>query len=700
MSTRRTRRLTDVELARLCRDELTKAEGFESGEADAARRKALNYYYGRPRSDDRAGHSRLQSLDLHDMVEAQVAQMMPGFEVDHTAKFVPKGEQDEEQAELESQAVEDVVWQDNAGFVEIVTAVKDALLMRLSVFHAAFEVDRDTVTHTYRALSEEAMIVAMQPQGPTETVEVVDQEEVIRHEDGPRYDVTVKRTYTHERLNVRAVAPEDFRYAADWTRPTLEGIRFCAHRETPTRGELVERGHSKAKVRELPAFDGDTGQTHQARSQSRTVPPAGGDEWSQECVEVWVCHMVVDVDGDGIGELWRLEYAGNGILEKEEAPFQPYALGVTTVRPHRPDGISDADVLSEIQDMRTHGLREWADNLREANIPRYGAVENQVNLVALADGLPVVPLKDANALTRIETRDIGPSAQAFLEYGATMRSERGGASLDLQSAEAQIAGHTAHGTERQYSAREMLAGLKARTFAETAIRGLWMLVHRTMRTHMRGTVELKRAGEWQRTDPKEWLERSRLKVNTGLTPAERVQRVQALQQVVMTQREAMSAGLNGILTDATKVHAAVTDYCKAAGLAAPDSYWIDPASPEAQQAAQSQAQQAQQERAMAQAREDGILQATWALERYKTDAELKYKYLDSLLDAEIEEAKLTGQATLQLQLEQVRMRVAANQQAARTTASAAGSMPEPEPAVQSGRLEPAPGVMAGPGGVQ
>ena len=66
--------------------------------------------------------------------------------------------------------------------------------------------------------------------------------------------------------------------------------------------------------------------------------------------------------------------------------------------------------------------------------------------------------------------DLGPSSIALLNYMDSVRSERGGASLDLQAAQLQVAGETAHGIERQFTSKEALARLITRTLAETMLR--------------------------------------------------------------------------------------------------------------------------------------------------------------------------------------------------------------------------------------
>ena len=679
-----------TKLAGIIANELAVAAGQSAGELDNNYAEALRYYYGEPLGNEVAGHSTLLSLDLADVVEAEVAQMMPALDSQITAAFVPNGAADEDQAEIESRAVDDAIWQDNDGFTAFCTSIKDALLMRMAVQSVEMVTETFDTRESYTNISTEAVQLALVPEFENETIERVDVVQVGGSEDDgtDRYDLTVNRTTTTQSLVIEPIAPEDFRYAANWSKTSLEGIRFCARRMTPTRSDLLDEGISQAVVARLPTFTSQSNATENARRQGVTyATPTSGQEWAQQQVEVWRCWVRTSQGAKSASALWQVDYAGHKVIRDKQVPFIPLATGTTNIRPYRPEGISDFDRLKQIQDGKTGALREWADNLHWGNVPRVGVIENQVNLLDYAQGKPYVRIKAPNAISPLPVRDIGASSEQFMGYMDRMRSERGGASLDLQSAEAQIAGHTAHGTERQYSAREMTTKLKSRTFAETLVRQLAMLVHRTMRTFANTEIELKRQGEWQKTDPRKWSERSRLKVNLGASQAEINQRMGALDKIITTQTAAMQAGMRDQLVGLPNIHKALVDFANLAGLSAPDQYWIDPASEGAQKAGQQKQDQATKQAKDAEDKEKAILSATWALERYKTDVEYKFKYINALLDAEIEEAKITGDVGLQLQLQQARTAMAARTQTTATaTSEAQATIPAPEQAPPAGTV--------------
>jgi hypothetical protein len=83
----------------------------------------------------------------------------------------------------------------------------------------------------------------------------------------------------------------------------------------------------------------------------------------------------------------------------------------------------------------------------------------------------------------------------------------------------------------------------------------------------------------------------------------------------------------------------------------PEQYYLDPATPESQQALKQKraadAKAAEANRALMQ-QAVGLEQLRTAFEKYKADQETQFKYWSETLHAEIEEAKIVGAATTDL----------------------------------------------------
>ena len=79
--------ITDDQIAQLCYNELTVSAGYNDDDLSGNRKKALDYYFGRPRGDELEGRASSQSMDVADMTEATLAEIMPLFSSANIATF-------------------------------------------------------------------------------------------------------------------------------------------------------------------------------------------------------------------------------------------------------------------------------------------------------------------------------------------------------------------------------------------------------------------------------------------------------------------------------------------------------------------------------------------------------------------------------------------------------------------------------------
>jgi hypothetical protein len=336
-----------------------------------------------------------------------------------------------------------------------------------------------------------------------------------------------------------------------------------------------------------------------ARSQHSVRRHFQGETPAEDIIEFWECYVRLDVDGDGVAELMKVCLASSTILEKSPIEYIPYASGTPFLQAHRFNGLGLYDKLKNVQDAKTHTLRQLLDNQNHANNARVTVIDGQVNVDDVTNSRPggVVRARAPDAVVPFPFTDIGPSAQNTLSYLDKIRSERGGASLDLQSAELQIAGETAHGVERQMSAKEQLAALMTRTLAETLIRQLYLLTHQALRMYIPEDLQFQVMDEFVQTNPGQWVERKNVQVRAGLSMAERMRKQAALEAIIVRQ-DALKQ--QGSYVSADDVYNAQLDWCRAQSIENPERYFTDPNSEEAQMFQQQQAQAQQEQNAMQQ----------------------------------------------------------------------------------------------------
>ena len=90
-------------------------------------------------------------------VEAALAQMTPAFKSGKICEFDPLGPEDEDQAQLESDAVQYYVMGTNNGYLAMVSALKDILLVRNGVVCPYAEDKTERRTTTFNNVEPEAI---------------------------------------------------------------------------------------------------------------------------------------------------------------------------------------------------------------------------------------------------------------------------------------------------------------------------------------------------------------------------------------------------------------------------------------------------------------------------------------------------------------------------------------------------------------
>lgn len=656
-------------IAQVLAHELQAALDIDRSLDGGSRQMAVDYYFGALPGNDTAAprdasakaepdeNRSAVSLDVADMTEAVTAQLLPALEQPGSIEFEAMGPDDEAQAQRESAIVRSVIMEGRAGeggFVALTEGVKDALLMRTGVL-ALWVQRRETVTpEEWEGVPEMSVGELLKPTAQGQRVQRVsvtrdtEAESELQPQDGEPgnlYRVALERVDTDKRLVLAAIPREDYVTSNADTRDANEA-RFCADRMVMTRSDWIAEGLPEAQIKDEPAFmpDGEDGYVERARVAGWSEAQQSAQR-ATDMVALWRCYAILaDSKDSASGRRYRVFFSKatqRVIGEPEQVGRVCYALGVVTIFPHRLEGVSLWDSMGEIQELKSKALRNWNENLHKVNRPRLGVDENLVNLADAYDATQdIVRMRGPGGIVPVPVVDAGPSVLAFLNYADQARSERGGASLDMQTSAMQIASNqTASGIERQYSSKEARAAMMARTFAETAMRQVWLAAHYLLRTQWGGPIAAKVGGQWVEDDPTKWRARSGVVVHVGESRTQAAMRSQALQAVMQAQAALGQAGKAGILTDDSRLFNAFTDWCYAANLRTPERYFIDPASPQAQQAAQQQSQAAQASQAAAQQ----ALRAQMMLEKYKVDQSSLTDLIKVMVDAAIEEAKLTLQ---------------------------------------------------------
>jgi hypothetical protein len=473
-------RLTEDEIGSLVRRELEIAQGYDADILSAKREAALTYFNG---STDNsyipsapAGRSNIVSADVRDVHGSVMSQIVHSFKTS-SIEFEPISEEDEEQAQLETDVVKLQIDR-NGGDKVFYEAIHDALLSGTGWIKVAVAEADEISREEYTDVTDPVMLDAIlrEPRG---SVEVLSYDE----ESGA---LEVRRTRRNSKLVIESIDPAYMMFSPNHSQYDFQELRFVAERKLYTVAELVDMGMDMERAMELPshrdeywpaavAREAITGTGHGNYSES-SDNELGGKQDATTLKECFHCYMLLDIDESGSYERYHIligGYGGGHIVKMEPFDHIPYVPGSPLPMPHRTEGDGLYQYMKEVQDAKTHTLRSYMDNLSVMNTSRLGIVDGQVNIDDLTNGRinGVVRMKTPDSIRPLPASDVGAQAITGLEYLDKVRTQRGGASLDLNNSAMQVAQSSAAAAIGEYTAKEKMSTLFARNMVGSLMKG-------------------------------------------------------------------------------------------------------------------------------------------------------------------------------------------------------------------------------------
>jgi len=313
------------------------------------------------------------------------------------------------------------------------------------------------------------------------------------------------------------------------------------------------------------------------------------------------------------------------------------------IMPHRHIGRSYTDLTKDIQMIKSTLIRGQLDNMYLSNNGRY-AISDRVNLddmlTSRPGGVVRVQGEPGSAIQPLQHAPFPTTSFTMVEYMDNMKEKRTGITAYNQGLDSNSLNKTASGVAQIMSAAQQRLELVARTFAETGVKDLFMLVHRLVRQNVTKPDIVRIRNQWVEVDPREWKNRKDLSISVGLGAGNKDQQLMHLNNILQMQKEAIQVGL----TDKNKIYNALAKLTQNAGFKNPDEFWTDPSNqPPQQQQPNPQEQLVQGQLAIEQAK----AQADMQLEAQKNQADYEQEQLRSQNDILIEREKIAAQAELE-----------------------------------------------------
>jgi hypothetical protein len=593
---------TDDELVSLIQREIRRSGNEYSTRLSAQRERSYEYYYGVPFGNERKGFSRHVSMDVFESVEDVKTKLLNTFTSStQLLKFEEEMDDDEAGAQDATDYVHDIFYKQNRGYNVLHDVLHDGLVAKLGTVKYCWYERIAVSPERFSDVPAEALQVVLAEEDIVdfEVTDERDEVQMIPTEQGPVEQPVrlvsgrITRRETVGSVRVDVIAPENVFIANHAVDPYSADCVIIKYPDKLV-GELVAEGYDPEIVSGLSRRSEGLEITRQKRhavDDSWDFESRSG-EGERSTVDLYEAYMDIDMDGDGIPEVWKFTLGGSTILDKERIAKKPLHYWTPYRIPHKAIGLSVADVSMDIQRTRSGVVRGVMDNIYLTNtsmkIADLSIIRNPRDLIDNPIGA-VVNSPDPDAVRFVPQPQLNPNTFQALALLTDEKQNRVGLTklpaqqvISHQNSEDMINALQEQGEER--------IAQMARGFAETFLKPLFIDLYNTGVDYGQ-VVSTKTSAGHRVLDPGSMRpSRHNMNVDVALTPDERTRRAQALMQTYGTLREDQQlAPLFGV----EEKYAILVDFFSSIGTSSP-LYLKNPNSEEGQQALMTAAQQAQE----------------------------------------------------------------------------------------------------------
>jgi len=539
--------------------EITAARDYTENQIAPERGTRWERYHGAPLGNEVDGRSKWQSRDVMDTVEWIMPYLVGVF-----MSGEPKIEIEIEGRPPEiGKALRQVIDNDLARmdapnhFVTLYSWIKDALVSNTAAVKPSWEQDVEPHRVNFGMLGEsEYQRLAADPDiTVTEATRMMlpDGRSMYRNvratvkrilRDGPRVDPV-----PHWELIVSPLAREinDEHGKGHTTIVTLDYLRRMdrAYRGADGRPffrHLEDLGRSAPPAGPLPFANAHFATSDRNAEEQRyrqdnlaaTLLPA--EKGPRRPVRLTEWYTRIDVDGDGFLEDVVCWVADDRTLLRWERNREGM-VQLSTLSPildcYKFYGIAYADLLVEIQNLKTMLVRRILDNFAYANNGRWRVEPGRgVDVATLLKNVPGdVIYGQAGAIESLAPEPFHPGVLNLVEYADTVKEARSGVTRYNQGMDAQSLNKTAAGITMIQTAAQQRLELVARIMAETGMRDLYTKLARLYQHHLRRPVPVRVNGMPLMLSPENIQGRIHCTANlgsaaqTGMVEAQKIERM-------------------------------------------------------------------------------------------------------------------------------------------------------------------------------
>lgn len=515
------------------------SKSFEESTLAPDREDNLEYFYGETPAPEGEGKSKAVSTDFRDTVMAILPSLIRIFtSSENTVNCKPNSKGQEEMARQCTDYLNYIFWEDNPGFLILHDIIKDALRCKTGVVTWETDNEEEVTEQEFSNITPEQiqMLISENP-----SIEVLEHE-ADPNNPGVLSRLKVRFVKSKPLLRIMSVPLDEFRISRK--AKDVENAPLIGHDQIVNVSELVKMGYNLEELKEFLGANPDNA------SADRLFRNSGSDEG--DVTDSWDirygCYFIrIDKDGDGIAELRKIKTVGDNhkIIYDEVVEYANFAVWCPDPEPHTLVGDTPADLVKDIQVIKTNMLRGSLDSLAQSIWPRTvfnQTITNTDDVLNDEIGAPIRTTgSPSDAVMSINHNFVGQPVFSMFEVMERLRQSRTGISDASKGVDPKALQSTAvMGVDAIVQGAQERIELCARILAETGMKQLYKGMLREIVKHPNQPRTIQLRGEWVDVNPSTFDPTMRVSVNPTLGKGSDMTRLMILQDVKATQTAIMT----------------------------------------------------------------------------------------------------------------------------------------------------------------
>jgi len=521
------------DIEREVKSEIGRAEKHLDDNIRTDRTQRWDRYYGRPLGNERKGRSKFISRDTMETIEWLLPELIRTFfsgdskielEIEGKPGWVGKALMKKIQDDLSND-------EENSLFKMGYQWVKDALVSNMAYVKPFYEIDYEKKHHSFPQISRQQMEQLLSDAD----IEVLSATaaDISPFETG-FIDVKVKvKSFRKNKLSAENVPHWEFLYVPEARSMNDEHGKGQKTKVTLDYLRRIDRAYSEGKEHFFkldkvsagkPSSSSATLENNEEQSfRSRTIESeedGGGKQGAAALGDFIEWFTRLDVDGDGYMEDITAWVFNNVLIrwEKNEEGFVPFSGITAIIDPYKFEGISFAELLIEIQNLKTMLFRRVLDNFDFTNSGRWIVGENaNVDVRALLNNIPGDVIRgNHDKIKNVPPEPFHPSVFTLFEYIDSIKENRSGSTRYNQGMDGDSLNKTASGIAMIRGAAQKRIELVARIIAETGLVDFYRKCARLLQLYSKKPFLAKVKGKEIRVTPEMIQGKIKAKVNMGI----------------------------------------------------------------------------------------------------------------------------------------------------------------------------------------